>query len=1048
MSSCKAQVKSVSILEVKIPSSRSNTGIQMTGDEYIRTVRSLKEWLKKTDSDSPASEYRKHLNSHAKGTGEWILETHQYKQWSQSDDVENLWIRGIPGCGKSVVAASLVNRLRRQGDSIVLFFFFREIIQTNREPHSLLQDFCYDLLDHCPQLVVSLEEVMKRHSEVSSVPFHELYHCLIVAMRSTKKPIRCVIDALDEMKRGDTSEQFLVDFLGRQTPKSVKAILISRQVPHIERHMTGVCLVDLRLDRRNVDQDIAVYLDQRLAESQLDIPPETAELLKNTISARGKGLFLYARLMFDQVLLRPTEVLSQIQIFPDGLGDMYSEILHEHAVRSGTGSRFQRLILEWITHSSRPMRLLELAVMVDSLPDRGGLDRGIDAKMGIRTTCGPLLEVCEDGVIQILHHSLTEFALDRDVSHTRVANHKRQFAVLDSPSVHGMITRTCLDYLQLALSDCPKEGQWEIRGADLYLKFYFLHYAVTEWTFHAAIASASDTSINDCLVEFLRPENPAYEPWKALLPEIREPPWNSQKTSKDFPALFIPLTSGIPGLADRLLQDNANPDWQDKDGVTLLMRAIERGYTGIAKLLLRHKARHDLGPKTGTRPVHTAVRHNNVEALRDLLEAGADVMAEEPGVKRPTGSGGWIMSSIDIKQNPLLLACRLGHAEIVEVLIEHYKQRALFQGFQVATLEGQLDVLRVLLRHPDMASMINDRDSQGNTALFTASLRRDPTVVKFLLDHGADVNVCSANVKTFHESSSDLRKSSTDHGQHSRYTPIHGWTVGPRYLYLTRQGCSRGHSEVQRSDESVLELLLKAGCDINSKDHAGRSALFLWSMPGYWEDHPERNSMEMLQALIRNGADASILDDTGASPLHAQNSALPAKVMRFLIESGVDVNTARRTDGATALMLASCHRATDPKIFHAVHANFDQQDHLGNTALSYYLKSCRRIDGPQLDEWLKFSDPNTQNTFGRTPFMELICDKWGSCMDYKQVLTKMVAHGMFIHTRDYTGKTALLLLLSESKHYFDGQFTAMEELLRLGSDVQATDNEGKSGKWT
>lgn len=81
--------------------------------------------LSPTDSDSPASENRKHLHSHTPGTGEWTLNTQQYHQWCESDSVGDLWIRGIPGCGKSVVASSLIKRLERLRDGPVLYFLLQ-----------------------------------------------------------------------------------------------------------------------------------------------------------------------------------------------------------------------------------------------------------------------------------------------------------------------------------------------------------------------------------------------------------------------------------------------------------------------------------------------------------------------------------------------------------------------------------------------------------------------------------------------------------------------------------------------------------------------------------------------------------------------------------------------------------------------------------------------------------------------------------------------------------------------------------------------------------
>ncbi len=91
-------------------------------------IEKIRAWLSPTDYLSDSSEYRKHLNSHVEGTGGWVHETDQYRQWHDSLNVGGLWIRGIPGSGKSVVAATLIQKLAEAEQAPVLFFFFRHII--------------------------------------------------------------------------------------------------------------------------------------------------------------------------------------------------------------------------------------------------------------------------------------------------------------------------------------------------------------------------------------------------------------------------------------------------------------------------------------------------------------------------------------------------------------------------------------------------------------------------------------------------------------------------------------------------------------------------------------------------------------------------------------------------------------------------------------------------------------------------------------------------------------------------------------------------------
>ncbi|KAF2754865.1 hypothetical protein EJ05DRAFT_513781 [Pseudovirgaria hyperparasitica] len=95
-----------------------------------------------------SSEFRRHLSSQAHVTGLWICETDQYRRWHDAPDHGSLWIKGVLGAGKPVIAASLVQHLRTTEDVPVSFIFFRNIVAANFSPRSLLQDLLAQLLPH------------------------------------------------------------------------------------------------------------------------------------------------------------------------------------------------------------------------------------------------------------------------------------------------------------------------------------------------------------------------------------------------------------------------------------------------------------------------------------------------------------------------------------------------------------------------------------------------------------------------------------------------------------------------------------------------------------------------------------------------------------------------------------------------------------------------------------------------------------------------------------------------------------------------------------
>src|SRR5271154_5454574 len=131
---------------------------------------------------------------------------------------------------------------------------------------------------------------------------------------------------------------------------------------------------------------------------------------------------------------------------PVSLEDMYNEMLLDHAARSRVPQELQLTILQWVTHSVRPLSLLELATMIDSLD--GTQRKSKDTKDLVRMACGPLLEILEDETVSIIHHSFTEFLIGQgreEKISTDTGN--GQFPVIKQTDTHRLLALTCLRYL-------------------------------------------------------------------------------------------------------------------------------------------------------------------------------------------------------------------------------------------------------------------------------------------------------------------------------------------------------------------------------------------------------------------------------------------------------------------------------------------------------------------------------------------------------------------------------------------------------------------------
>jgi hypothetical protein len=192
-------------------------------------------------------------------------------------------------------------------------------------------------------------------------------------------------------------------------------------------------------------------------------------------------------------------------------------------------------------------------------------------------------------------------------------------------------------------------------------------------------------------------------------------------------------------------------------------------------------------------------------ALFDAIEAGnaaavRSILADDPSLASSRSTTG---------VSALLWARYRGHGEVVDALLA---ADPLLDIFDAAAL-GRLDLVAELVATD--ADRVNEWSADGFTPVGLAAFFGHPDVVRFLLQHGADVHAVARNPM--------------------RVQPLHAATAA-------------------RSVESV-RLILEAGADPDAEQQEGWTALMVARR------HDDR---EIVELLLAHGAhDAPDPHDTG-----------------------------------------------------------------------------------------------------------------------------------------------------------------------------------------
>ncbi|KAI9642050.1 hypothetical protein NHQ30_009921 [Ciborinia camelliae] len=620
--------------------------------------------------------------------------------------------------------------------------------------------------------------------------------------------------------------------------------------------------------------------------------------IKHKVCERSEGLFLYARLMLDQIEqsikgknhneASIREMLAKLSV---GLEEMYNRLLSDHASITNIHQDTQVLILQLVTQSARPMRLIKIAKAIEANPYL--LSSGRESKDIVRSGCGPLLEIMEDGVVQILHHSFTEFLLD--VGRTaRATSSLPQFSAIDPKEAHREIVLICPSQLQggafdtYPITDDTEDGgskasraiggpsnRQEFDFLQSFVQYPLLEYAAMKWTYHAKRYDCEDLDFYETLEEFCKSHNQAFKAWSK----------------------WIGVDGGATDINHRLRQ---------------------RGHTEIVKRLLDIGAEPNVDGVDGTKPLHITGTKNHAGIVKLLLGAGVSSLTPKTGLSNgdhhPLMHVGTLIEMIP--------CCEIGELEMALIL---------------STRLGHHVLLSTLLDKTNVSPNAKAR-VEGTTALIQATNSLKPKSVQILLEKGAIANMRSASADDL--SPADYSARLLRYGTGSKIlpagTPLH--TLAMVTPLKKKKAAAK----------EILNMLLAAGADLEARDANGDTLLLLTLSSSSGEF--DQTAIEL---LLSAGADphpkkSSIFARTfpqGKTALHlACHSEYAHEILKIFLIHGADLNWTDNMNNNTLLHESAALFYGDPEDIALV--EYLVQNGVSASAKNHRQQTAAHIMGP------------------------------------------------------------------------------------------------------
>ncbi|KAJ5865176.1 uncharacterized protein N7529_007092 [Penicillium soppii] len=788
---------------------------------------------------------QKNINpKRAEGTCRWAFQSSEYIRWWESKCNDLLWVSADPGCGKSVLARSIIDDYLESSHPTVriCYFFFKD----NDDQNNVATALCsvlHQLFSQQSDLLTHAIPTWEKNGGSLRQEVDELWRILMAATSAdTSCKTICIFDALDECR--ETDQRRLVEklhaFHRQPSPSTeetcLKFLVTSRPYDHLQDHFRVITdsfpHIHIKGEEQNeqIHEEIDQVVRTRVRELAETVPlsPELHYRIEQQLLQMEHRTYLWLHLAIDDIRttfkdsLQPSE--DSITLIPPSVNAAYEKILCR--VPAGLMDRVKK-ILEIIVAARRPLTIQEMAMALGIATSsrslvtiQAGLDPiGLDGKL--RRWCG-LFVFTNNSKIYLIHQTAREFLIEKENSSN--PNSAYWNSLTDA---EDQMAEICLKYLLMEDSEYDEDDSRSHTRS-------FLEYSAAHWPDHVRKMGLTSTKKESYRVHRLY--DMSGKPFSMWFPIF----WQAARPYDKTPvmsALHLAAFNGHEQEVHSILGVDKSDVNTPDDSITYpVMWASVNGHDRIVELLLEQGADVNAqGGHFGT-AFQAACYKGHDKIAQMLLERGADVNTQG-------GEYG----------NALQAACYKGHDKIAQMLLERGADVNAQGGhfgtaFQAACYKGHDKITEMLLERGA------DVHAQGGTwgnALQAACYKGHDKIAQMLLERGADVNAQSGYFGNAFQAAC--------YGGHDKITQMlleRGAdinTQGGHFGNALQAACADGH-------DKIAQMLLERGADVNA--YGGRDVNALQAACAGGHDN-------IAQMLLERGADVNALGGLYGNALQA-----------------------------------------------------------------------------------------------------------------------------------------------------------------------------------
>ncbi|KGO58231.1 hypothetical protein PEX2_067410 [Penicillium expansum] len=449
--------------------------------EEMSQLREVQCWLNGADvvTDQDTLTRARSGNPQA---GTWLLRHELFRSWKERNKNPILWVNGIPGAGKTVLASIMIDDCLKIQSKCTIWFYFKN---GDMQKDSFLSFACSvisQLLEKNTDLLPYVHGEMCRKGK-RALSSESLAKELLELMIRNSGEVCIVVDGLDECSKVERRKviewmRLVIEPSQHSTSDYIQCVFISQRDGITAKALRDV--PSLQINTKNTHNDIFAFVSSRGLDikNKFHLSDETMQSIVQLVMEKAGGMFLLAKLVMNNLFsqISPVALFKELEAkeIPTQIEEAYERILNNILVEHSLRAHALQL-LAWLVCAKRQLwwREVQGAVSIDLETE----DVDPESRQWIldfRDICDSLVEVRTDGSLELVHSTAKLQVPSKFLVQSKLVNVRRE---------ELNMARLCVGYLALPGFETsqPDESILVLINHGYYS---FLDYAACFWSLH------------------------------------------------------------------------------------------------------------------------------------------------------------------------------------------------------------------------------------------------------------------------------------------------------------------------------------------------------------------------------------------------------------------------------------------------------------------------------------------------------------------------------------------------------------------------------------